>query len=173
MNSPSEGFLEYASAKLRRYAMQIRRCAELLDDAELWRRADPHCNAVGNLILHLTGNVSQWVLGGLAEREVSRDRPAEFAARGVPDRAAMLARFDDAVREACGVIGRLDPAALARRASIQGYDVTRRVAVFHVVEHFAYHAGQIIHATKALRGVSLSLYDAQGQLLSGDDRSTP
>jgi hypothetical protein len=67
------------------------------------------------------------------------------------------------VDAACGVIERLDAAALERGYEIQGYQVTGVVAVFHVVEHFAGHAAQIVHITKALRDVDLSLYDAQGR----------
>lgn len=146
---------------------QITRCAGLLGPDELWQRPNQHCNAVGNLLLHLTGNVQQWILAGLGGRAFRRNRPAEFAERGPLPAAQLLPPLQQTVREACQVLGGLDAAALLRRYTIQGYDVAGVQAVFHVGEHFSFHTGQIIHITKALRDVDLSLYDAHGRRLDG------
>lgn len=161
-------FVAYACEKLTQQLGQIVRCAGLLTEEEVWQRANEHTNSVGNLILHLTGNVRQWVVAGLGGAAFSRDRPAEFAQRGPLPTAEIVAPLEQTVREAIEVLHGLDSAALAARHSIRGYDVSALAAVFHVVEHFSGHGGQIVHATKALKDVDLSLHDAQGHQRSGN-----
>ena len=92
-----------------------------------------------------------------------RDRPAEFAARGGSSRADLLANCELAVRRASACIRSLDEEQLTARHTIQGYSVSGLLAVFHVVEHFSGHTGQIVHITKSIKDVDLSVYDAQGQ----------
>ena len=158
----------HACERLAHYLAQIERCATLLTTDELWFRPNAHVNSVANLILHLTGNVRQWILGGVAGQGVDRDRPAEFAARDGRPASEITPALRATVEQAIDVISNLSPESLAEMRTIQRYEVTVETAVLHVVEHFAFHAGQIVHATKWIRDVDLSLYDAQGQRL---DRS--
>jgi uncharacterized damage-inducible protein DinB len=160
-------FTCYACDKLTQHLAQIARCASLLDDEQVWHRANEHCNSVGNLILHLTGNVRQWVIAGLAGEPFNRDRPAEFAQRGPLPTAEILSNLESVVGRASEIIRGLDVAALTARRTIQGYDVSGVAAVFHIVEHFSGHAAQIVHMTKALKDVDVSLYDAQGHKRPG------
>ncbi len=157
----------YAAGKIRQNLTQITRCAGLLSDAQLWSRANPRTNSVANLVLHLTGNVRQWILGGLGGETSTRDRPAEFTTRGGVPRDELVRTLEETVQAALDVILRLGPAQLIARHSIQGYDVTGVAAVCHVLEHFSWHTGQIVHLTKAWTGEDLSLYDADGQKLVG------
>jgi uncharacterized damage-inducible protein DinB len=163
----ARGFLVHVSTKLAEHMAQVARCAELLSTDELWHRANEHANSVGNLILHLTGNVRQWILGGLGGQAVTRNRPAEFAARGPLPAGPLVAALQDTVTQARAILANLDEAALAARRNIQGYEVTGQVAVCHVLEHFAFHAGQIVHMTKVLKNVDLNLYDAEGHKRPG------
>jgi uncharacterized damage-inducible protein DinB len=153
----------YAGDKLQQQLGQIRRCAARLSDDEIWHRSNPHTNAIGNLILHLTGNVQQWIVAGLGGIPADRDRPAEFAARGPVPASEIVERLGSVVADAIAIIEELDADALLRRRVIQGYTVSGLTAVFHVVEHFSGHTGQIVHITKLLKDVDLSLYDAQGR----------
>lgn len=153
----------YAESKLAQNLAQIARCTVMLTPAELWHRASQTCNSVGNLLLHLEGNVRQWILGGVGGQPVTRDRPAEFSARGGPSGAELLAKLEGTTRAACELLRNRGPNELLEHRLIQGYDVSELVAVTHVVEHFSFHTGQIVHMTKALRGVDLSQYDAQGR----------
>jgi uncharacterized damage-inducible protein DinB len=155
-------FVAYGAAKLEQNLTQIRRCAGLLNEEELWRRANQHTNSVGNLLLHLNGNVRQWVVAGIGGQPFERDRPAEFAARGPLPTELLLANLDQAVTAAIRIITDLLPEQAATPLCIQGYNVSTLTAIFHVVEHFSFHTGQIVHATKLIRDVDLSLYDAQG-----------
>ena len=168
-NAFREEFCEFAANKLREQLGQIERCLAALDEAAVWSRANEHCNSVGNLVLHLTGNVRQWVLTALAGERFERDRAAEFAERGPLSGEALRMALADVVQRAADKIRQLDEGELARRHVIQDYDVGAVTVVFHVVEHFTLHAGQIVHMTKALRNSALSLYDERGRKLSGDD----
>jgi uncharacterized damage-inducible protein DinB len=155
--------IEHSRRRLQFYLGQIERCASLLSTEELWYRPNEHVNSVANLILHLTGNVRQWIVSGLGGEPYQRDRPAEFAARDGRPAEVIVPPLRETVERAIAVIGGLDAAALAQSQTIQKYPVTAQTAVLHVVEHFAFHAGQIVHATKWLKDVDLSAYDAQGQ----------
>ncbi len=154
--------IAFAQDKLARHLAQVARCVQLLGAAEVWQRTNEHTNSVGNLVLHLTGNVRQWVVGGLGGAPFVRDRPAEFAQRGPLAARRILLDLEQVVQRALPILGALDEAALLRRYTIQGYDVSGVAVVFHVVEHFSWHTGQIVHVTKMLRNVDLSLYDAHG-----------
>lgn len=173
MDSAADALLHYARQKLPEYLAQIERCLRLLTDEQAWWRPNGATNAVGNLVLHLRGNVQQWIVAALGGGTFQRDRPAEFAARGGPDREALAVQLAGTVRDALQVLGRLEPSALDRQHDIQGYRVTAATAVIHVLEHFAFHTGQIIHATKWLTGAELSLYDAHGQRLDGRTSGVP
>lgn len=159
----AQEFVAASVRKLRQDFGQLQRCASLLDTERLWRRANANCNSVGNLLLHLNGNLTQWMLAGVGGEKFDRDRPAEFAASGGEPGSVLAERLGATVSRACALIEVLDAAALEKRRSIQGYDVSTLAAVFHVVEHVSFHTGQVIQITKELLNVSLALFDEQGR----------
>lgn len=156
-------FVDGAQRKLEQDAAQIARCVGLLDEGRLWRRANENCNSVGNLVLHLTGNLRQWILAGVAGHAVLRDRNAEFAERGPLPAEQILPPFTRVIEQSLAVFGQLTPARLIEARTIQNYAVTPLIAVLHVVEHVSFHTGQIVQITKELLNVDLSLYDDGGQ----------
>ena len=149
-------FLNQASRLLLRvHWPRIEACVRTLSPEQIWWRANPVSNSVGNLALHLEGNVRQWIVAGLGGGPDRRQRDKEFSpSRPIPPRT-LLARLHKAINEAERVMRRLNAAALAQTYSIQGFRVTGLQAVFHVAEHFSHHAGQIILLTKMLRGKDL------------------
>ncbi len=163
----------YIASKLEGHFAQIERCAALLSEDQIWYRPNASSNSIGNLLLHLSGNVMQWIVAGLDAQPFERDRPAEFAQRKPIPTDTLVRDLRTAVRAATEVIRRLDAAALAREYRIQNYAVSGTAAVLHVVEHFAFHTGQIITTTKWLLDVDLSLYDEQGRRRDGCDHGTP
>jgi uncharacterized damage-inducible protein DinB len=127
---------------------RIARCLALLSEKQIWWRPHSTSNSVGNLVLHLTGNVRQWIISGLGGGPDRRQRDQEFAKRGPISKRLLLTRLRKTVSQAARVLGNLSPAELARARLIQGFRVTGLEAVTHVTEHFAYHTGQIILITK-------------------------
>lgn len=145
------------------YPAKIRAATRDLTAEELWWRANPACNSVGNLLLHLAGNVRQWVVHGLGGAPDVRRRSEEFEADGglTPDQA--LGVLDSAVRDADRVLAALEPDSLAEGRTIQGLETTGLAALYHVVEHFSMHTGQILQLVKILRGRDLGLYSVDDE----------
>lgn len=125
---------------------------------QVWWRPNEASNSIGNLVLHLTGNVRQWISGGVAQRGVNRDRAAEFATRERLEPTELSSRLRVAVDEACKVIESVTDIQLAEPRQVQGFDTTVFGAIYHVVEHFAMHTGQIILLAKAQTGRDAGFY---------------
>lgn len=151
-------FLEYSAGKLEQLTERIVRCLDRLTEEQIWHRGSDAANAAGNLVLHLCGNVRQWIGMGVAGLPDVRNRDAEFAAREGLSKQELAGKLQGTVREAAGILRGLPPGELARRTVVQGYDVTVLEAIYHVVEHFSGHTGQIIFLSKALRGEDLGFY---------------
>jgi len=148
-------FLNEVGERFKQHLARIQRCLEELSEEEIWWRPNEATNSAGNLVLHLCGNVRQWILSGLGGAADERKRDLEFSERGPVPRRELLARLNATVREARGVVRKLSPADLTRRCTIQGFHTTGLEAVSHVYEHFSHHAGQIIYITKMLHGKDL------------------
>jgi uncharacterized damage-inducible protein DinB len=148
-------FLQDVRKQFERYRRRIDRCLSLLTEEEIWWRPNAASNSAGNLVLHLCGNVRQWIISGLGGAPDVRVRDKEFSERGPIPRRALVARLRATVAEARRVLNRLSAEALRRKYTIQGYRVTGMVAAAHVYEHFSHHAGQIIYITKMKRGRKL------------------
>jgi uncharacterized damage-inducible protein DinB len=151
-------FLDCSAGRLLQIASRIETCLASLDQRQAWMRGGENQNAVGNLVLHLCGNVRQWIVSGVGGRPDIRDRDSEFAAREglAPDELAR--RLHETVEEAAAVLSGVTAERLAERVVIQQYEISVLEAIYHVVEHFSMHAGQIIFATKMSTGRDLGFY---------------
>ena len=169
MTEIGQSFIEEARRLLREdYLPKIERCLEQLDHAQLWWRPNDESNSVGNLLLHLAGNARQWIVCGVGGARDGRERDAEFGAGrqpggGLPGGAELLDGLRATLREADEVLAHLDPASLLETRDIQGLAGVQVLrAVFHAVEHFATHTGQIVLLTKQLAARDLAFYDFSG-----------
>ena len=141
------------------YLPKIERCLESLDDKDVWWRANDESNSVGNLLLHLAGNARQWIVSGLGGTADERVRQTEFDERSLIPKRELLSLLRDTLGDVDAVLARFDPRRLLNRYHIQRSDVTALEAIFHVVEHFSMHTGQIILLTKQLTSTDLNFYD--------------
>jgi len=155
MNTTDIGkrFLTRSAHHLRDdYLPKVREAVALLSEDELWRREGDVSNSIGNLLLHMAGNVRQHIIAGVGQRHADRrDRPAEFAAQSGPSKTELMAKLEQTVSEAADVLESFDPAQLLTKRVIQNKDVVLLDDIYHVVEHFGYHTGQIIYIVKALK----------------------
>jgi uncharacterized damage-inducible protein DinB len=151
-------FLECSAKRMREAHERIEVCIRKLDDEQIWLRTGDNANACGNLCLHLSGNVRQWILHGVGGQPDLRTRDAEFAARGGVGKEELLAKLRTTVEEACALIESLPDACLTEIRHPQNHTVTVLEAIYHVVEHFSLHTGQIIFLTKALTGEDLGFF---------------
>jgi len=165
-------FLAFSREKLLgQYWPRLRKCVEPLADGQIWWRPNDASNSIGNLILHLNGNVTQWLVDSFNRAENKRNRPAEFAGREHIPAADLLAMLAATMGEAGAVLGRLTAEELLAPYEIQGYHVHGLDAVYQVVEHFGLHYGQIAYIAKALSGQDLGFYSElkqTGRLEAGD-----
>jgi len=143
------------------YLPKIAAATLALGDEGLWWRANENSNSAGNLLLHLRGNVTQWIIGGVGGREYARQRDQEFAARSGAAAHDLLDGLTTTVSTACEIIAEQTETSLLERRQIQGYEVSVLDAIYHVVEHFSMHTGQVILLAKARTGIDLRLWTPQ------------
>jgi uncharacterized damage-inducible protein DinB len=139
---------------------RIHRCVGLLDDAQLWHRPNANVVSAGNLVLHLCGNVGQWINATLGNRPDLRQRQLEFDQPRM-DRRRLLEQLDATLVSATDVVRGLSRSDLTRTWNVQGFHESGLAIVLHVVEHFSYHVGQITLHTKILRDVDTGYYAGQ------------
>lgn len=114
-----------------------------LDDEDIWWRGNDASNSIGNLVLHLCGNVRQWIVAGVGGAADVRDRPAEFAAREGRSRDDLIALLEQTIADVDATLAGVTPEQLDDPRTIQGIGTTVMGAIYHVVEHFSGHVGQI------------------------------
>lgn len=152
--------VEFADHYWAEYLDKIERAVAPLSEEALWWRANEASNSIANLLAHLHGNLSQWVLTGLGGEPFERHRSEEFAARPGPaaaSKAELLGTLAGTVARCRETIRTLSEEDLARVRKIQKYELDGYKALFHTVEHMSYHAGQIVLLAK-LQGVPLDFY---------------
>lgn len=150
-------FLNYSNEKLEQMTKNLKACLERLTDEQVWERHGAHENAVGNLVLHLCGNMRQWIMHGVGGDKDIRVRDEEFSANGASSKAALMELFEKTVAEARRIIEPLPPERLVKRITPQNREVSVLEAIYQVVGHVQQHVGQIIVLTKQMTGKDLDL----------------
>jgi hypothetical protein len=152
-------FLEFSRRKLmEHYWPRLRTCVESLTTEQVWWRPNAASNSIGNLILHLNGNVRQWLVVSFNRKADDRNRPAEFGAEDGMSAVQLLEKLGATMNDAAEVLARLTEADLIAPYEIQGYHVSGLEAVYQVVEHFGLHFGQVTYVAKSLSGRDLGFY---------------
>lgn len=164
MRSEVDGLVAIVRRELRRRLVEeqlprISRCARLLGDERIWHRPSANANSVGNLILHLCGNTTQWILAQFTDLEDGRRRDEEFATRGGVSVEDLCTKLEHVYRASCDVVDAVPPVELLATRSVQGYTESGLSAILHVLEHSSGHAGQVYSWTKQVTGVDLRFYD--------------
>jgi len=142
------------------YWPQMRECVRLLSEDELWWRPNEASNSVGNLLMHLNGNLQQKIVAEFNGLEDHRDRPREFNSRGGATAGELLEKLGATMDEVGRVLDRLTPEDLAGAHDLNGKAMTGLGLIYHLVAHFVLHYGQIVYITKQLQGRELELKSA-------------
>lgn len=154
-----EALIEETRRRLFRDSVpRIHRCLSLLSEEEIWLRPNEETVSVGNLVLHLCGNVRQNIVSVFGGAPNRRRRAEEFSERGPIPRAELLRRLDELMAEAAAVLDRIDPVSLLERHRVQGYVESGLSILVHVIEHFSYHVGQIGYFVKSRKAIDLEYY---------------
>lgn len=160
-NDSSVGQALVAECERRLFAEslpRLRKCLSLLTQEEIWLRPNSETVSVGNLVLHLCGNVSQWIISALGGSQDTRERSKEFSQTEAMPTTELLKRLEKTMQEVRLVLQKLDPASLLNKKYVQGFEESGLSILLHVVEHFSYHVGQIAYYVKSKKAVDLKFY---------------
>ena len=138
---------------------KIQRCFDLINESDVWWRSHETNNSIGNLSLHLTGNVRQWIISGIGGHPDVRERQKEFAQREGLPKDGLWNALERTVEDSDQVLADFPVERLLEKRIIQGFEQTALQVIFHVVEHFSFHTGQIIYITKLRKGIDLKFYN--------------
>jgi len=130
-----------------------------INEEEFWQKPNTSLNSIANLLLHLCGNISQYIISSLGETEDKRNRTAEFATISGFTKHQLLQQLEDTVGMAKRTIYDASPEQFLRLRQVQGFNLSGIGVVLHAVEHYSYHTGQIAFWVKQLKNKDLGFYD--------------
>ena len=151
-------FINQSILRLNENTPRIEKCLELLTEKEVWQRPNQSSNSIGNLIIHLCGNITQYIISSLGESEDNRNRDKEFSIDGKFTKAQLLQLLQEAVIKATMVLKHITSNQLEKIHSVQGFELSGVGIIIHVVEHYSYHTCQISFFTKQLVDQDLGYY---------------
>ncbi|MFH1303207.1 MAG: DUF1572 family protein [Planctomycetota bacterium] len=137
---------------LQQSVHKIDHCLNQLEPDQIWWRPEPGLNSIGNLILHLCGNLNQWAVCGITRSTNARQREQEFRSDVRISRDDLQTLLHRTVEQACQTIQSLSAAALLENREIQGFSVSVLGTISHTVPHFVGHTHQIIYLTRLQKG---------------------
>ena len=151
-------FREHAVFRIRESAEKVRGCLDPLDDEAFWHQPTAHTNSPAQLLRHLQGNITQYILSGLGHTPDLRKREEEFRPPAIRDRALVESGFFDTVARAVEMIGSVSGHELITEKRVQGFEFSGLGIILHVVEHLSYHTGQFAYLTKREKNMDLGFY---------------
>lgn len=160
MNRTSQAneIIAQAIYRLGENTTRVEKCLNALKEKEIWLKPNKSTNSVGNLILHLCGNITQYIISSLGDEEDLRTRDTEFSTSGGYNKSELFDKLSSTVKQAVDIINNLSEDELLRVRSVQAYELSGIGILIHVVEHYSYHTGQIAFWTKLLKDKDLGFY---------------
>ncbi|MEM9290383.1 MAG: DinB family protein [Acidobacteriota bacterium] len=157
---PCDDVRELAARYLEEYVAKIRVFLQVTDDSALWQRPREGTNSLGNLLLHLSGNLELWINNSLGNGTYQRDRGAEFSTDQGAGKEELLIRLEEVVARCRATLMEFPQKQLSARIDVQGYEMDGLGIIVHAVEHMSYHTGQIAWAVKGAspEGAAIELY---------------
>ncbi len=151
-------FIDQSILRLNENVQGIEKCLDQLSEDEIWMKANNNSNSIGNLILHLCGNITQYIISAIGEKEDQRDRDEEFNTEGGFTGTELIQQLQTVVLEAITIIIQTNKDTLLKVHAVQGFKLSGIGIIMHVVEHLSYHTGQIAFFTKLLKDRDLGFY---------------
>lgn len=137
---------------------RIKKCFLEISEKEVWQEPNESSNSMGNLILHLCGNITQYIISSLGKKKDDRERDLEFSAKGGFTKQQLMDKLSNVVNQSVAIISDTSDSEMLRNRQVQAYQLSGMGIIIHVVEHFSYHTGQIAFRTKQLRNKDLGFY---------------
>ena len=157
-NAFTKEFIDQSIYRIEENTHRILKCLQEIDEVETWQAPNEKSNSIGNLILHLCGNIRQYAISALGEKKDTRDRPKEFSIKEGPGKESLFDELVNTVAEAISILKNIDEARLTKIYSVQGFSLSGIGIIIHVTEHYSYHTGQIAFWTKQLKNKDLGFY---------------
>ncbi len=151
-------FILHSVNRMEENTKKIKKCFEDLEEKDIWIRPNGSSNSMGNLILHLCGNMHQYIISSIGNRNDIRERDKEFSTTGGQDREELIQKLSETVADATRIIQTMNSEGLLKVRSVQGYNYSGLGIILHVAEHYSYHTGQIIFYTKLLKDKDMGFY---------------
>lgn len=152
-------FKEQAVFRIKENTPRIKKCLNLISEEEAWKRPNESSNSIANLILHLNGNISQYIISSLAQQKDVRNRDLEFSANHSHSKMELLEIISSTCDRSVAIIQNCREEELIRNRNVQGFDLSGIGIITHVVEHYSYHTGQIALITKLIKNQDLGFYE--------------
>ncbi len=159
--SKSDFIKEFIAQSIYRIKLSSERVEKsflLLNEEDIWKRPNEASNSIGNLILHLCGNITQYIISSLGGKPDNRQRDMEFSTKTGFTKNELSDKLSAVIKEATEIIQNVSEEELLRIRSVQGFEISGIAIVVHVVEHYSYHTGQIAFWTKLLKDKDLGFY---------------
>ncbi|WP_258100333.1 DinB family protein [Marinoscillum pacificum] len=148
---------------------RIKKCFDQLSEEDVWKKPNESLNSIGNLVLHLCGNIRQYAISSLGQSPDVRSRSEEFSTTGGLSKLELIQKLEETVSEAVHTIKNVSEEELMRNRMVQGFNYSGIGIIIHVTEHFSYHTGQIAFRTKQLKNKDLGFYADRDLEIKNED----
>ena len=149
---------KHAILRINENTPRVARCINELTEEEVWQRPNESSNSMGNLVLHICGNMTQYIISSIGGGKDERVRDEEFGTKGGYTKTELLAKLEATMQQACEVIEQMNEQEAIRVRMVQGFEYSGIGNIIHAVEHYSYHTGQIAFYTKLLKNKDLKFY---------------
>ena len=151
-------FKQNAIFRLEEGQRMIHLALAKIGEEQLWEIPVPQGLSLGNQLLHICGNMTQYAIASLGEQPDQREREKEFATKEGFTKAELLQQLDHTISLAISSINEASSTQYTRLRKVQGFELSGVGVVLHAVEHFSYHVGQIAFWIKLLTKEDLGFY---------------
>ena len=155
----SSEFIKQSNYFLSLNPPRIEKCLRQLSEIEVWQKPNANTNSIGNLILHLCGNITQYIHSSLGKEDDIRERDFEFSTKRGYTKKELLEKIESVTNKAIQIITAASEEDLLHKRMVQGFDYTGIGIIIHVTEHYSYHVGQIAFWTKFIKDKDLGFYE--------------
>lgn len=154
-------FLANSIYRLDEGTRMIKISLESVSESDIWKKPNDSSNNIGNQIIHICGNMTQYIIASLEEQDDYRNRDEEFSMTGGFTKIQLIQKLEDTVNKAKLVLNGCNKRQLIKKREVQGFNLSGIGIVIHAVEHYSYHTGQIAFWTKLLTNKDLGFYDGR------------
>ena len=154
-------FLENSIYRLDESTRMIKISLDSISESDIWKKPNESSNSIGNQIAHICGNMTQYIIASLGERDDYRNRDEEFSMTGGFTKSQLIQKLEDTVKEAKIILKQCNKKQLIKIREVQGFKLSGIGIVIHAVEHYSYHTGQIAFWTKLMTNKDLGFFDGR------------